>query len=164
MAKVVDYFDVKKRALELDCAIPNSLAILPRNFENAKSKVDLVHENTTPTIRILWRQNNIVETPLEKKGENISYVFEESFGWVSPLIFFTSVFIIQNPYLIDVAIGVISNYLTDWFKGISDKEKKVSLNIVEETRSGSYKKIDYSGPLEGLQELPAIIRSIHDEQ
>lgn len=121
--KIEKYIDVKNRAEELDCNVPSQLAILPRNFENAKSKKDLIHEDTTSTVRVLLRQEKIIETPLEKEGESIPYVAEEAFGWEGPLIFFTSVFIIQNPYLIDIAIGVISNYLTDFFKGIIGEKK-----------------------------------------
>lgn len=164
MIKVEDYPDVKKKAKDLDCNIPDSIAILPRNFESAKSKEELFHEDTTATIRVIWRQNDIVETPLEKEGEDIPFLVEEAFGWIGPLIFFASTFIVQNPYLIDVSLGVISNYLTDWFKGITDIEKKVKLDIVVETKSGSYKKIQFEGPPEGLKELPEIIRSTHDEQ
>jgi len=164
LIKVEEYFDVKKKAQDLDCNIPDSIAILPRNFENAKSKEDLVHEDTAATIRVLWKQNKIVETPLEKEGEAIPFVVEEAFGWIGPLIFFTSAVIAQNPYLIDISIGVISNYLTDWFKGLMDGEKEVSLDVVVETKSGSYTKIRYEGSPEGLKELPKIIRSMHDEQ
>ena len=164
VTKVEEFVDVKKKAQDLDCNIPDSIAVLPRNFENAKSKEDLVHEASTATIRVLWRQNSIIETPVEKEGEVIPFVVEEAFGWVGPLIFFASAVIAQNPHLIDISIGVISNYLTDWFKGVVDREKKVKLDIVVETKSGCYKKIQFEGPPEGLKELPEIIRSTHDEK
>lgn len=157
-----EYINVKKRAQELACNIPDSIAILPSNFQTAKSSSDLIHENATSTIRVLWRQNKISETPVEK--EELPFIVEEAFGWVGPVIFFTSIFIAQNPYLIDIAIGVISNYLTDWFKGVTAKEKKCKLAVVVETKKGFYKKIQYEGSLEGLKELPKIIRSLHNEQ
>jgi len=162
--RVEEYLNVKKKALDLSCNVPDSIAVLPRNFAEARSKEDLLHENETATIRTLWRQKGITETPLEKKGEKIPFVFEESFAWIAPIIFFASAFISQNPYLVDTAIGVISNYLTDWFKGASDNEKKAILNLVVETKSGSYKRIRYEGPPEGLRNLPEIIRSTHDER
>lgn len=164
MINVEEYFNVRKRARELNCSVPESIAILPRNFENARSKEDLVHEETTPTIRILWRENNVIETPLEKEGEKIPFVSEKFLEWAGPLIFFASTVIIQNPVLIDVSIGVISNYLTDFFKGMVKEEKKVKLSVVVETKSGSYKKVNFEGHPEGLKELPKIVRSLHDEQ
>lgn len=164
MIKVEEYLDVRKRAKELDFNIPESVAILPRNFESAKSKEELVHEETTPTIRILWKQSNVIETPLEKEGEKIPFVTEKYLEWIGPLIFFASTAIIQNPTMIDIAIGVISNYLTDFFKGMIKDEKKVKLKVVVETKYGSYKKVEFEGPSEGLKELPRIVRSLHDEQ
>lgn len=164
MIKVKEYLDVKKRAEELGCNIPNSLAILPRDFANAKSKGDLLHEDTTSTVRVLWKQEGVIETPIEKAGESIPAILEESFYWVGPTIFFASTLIIQNPHLIDIALGVISNYLTDWFKGLTEGRKKATLDVVVETKSGSYKEIHYEGAIEGLEELPKVIRSLHDEQ
>lgn len=163
MVEIKEYINVKNRAQDLDCDVPESIAILPRNFENANSKDELSHESTTSTIRILWRQNHIIETPIEKQGEKIPFIIEESFGWVGPVIFVASAFLTQNPHLINIALGVISNYLTDWFKGIRDQDRNTSLDIVIETKSGSYKRVHYEGPPEGLEKLPEVIRSVHNE-
>jgi hypothetical protein len=160
---IEDSINVKQKAQDLNCNIPTSIAILPRNFENAPSKDELVHADTTSTIRVLWRQNGIIETPIEKETESIPFVVEESFEWIGPIIFFTATFISQNPHLIDISIGVISNYLTDWFKGIRKEERKTKLDIIVETPSGVYKKIRYEGSPDGLKDLPGIIRSIKDE-
>ena len=56
MLQVSHYIDVKKRAQELGCNIPTSIALLPRNFEISASKEELIHESTTPTVRVLWRK------------------------------------------------------------------------------------------------------------
>jgi hypothetical protein len=164
MVEVKDYIDVKKRAEDLKCNVPDSMAILPRNFENAKTKEELIHEDATATIRVLWNNEGIVETPIEKEGESIPFVVENAFEWIGPLILFTSTLVTQNPQLIDVSLGVISNYLTDWFKGVRRSERTAKLDVVVEKRNGSYKKIHYEGSPEGLKELPKIIRSVHDEQ
>ena len=55
--QVSEYLDVQKRATELGCNIPTGLAILPGNFETAESRGELFHEDSTVTIRSLWRQN-----------------------------------------------------------------------------------------------------------
>jgi hypothetical protein len=164
MIEVQDYIDVKRRAQDLNCNIPNLIAILPRNFENAKTKEELVHEDSTATIRVLWKKEGIVETPIEEEGESIPFIVEKAFEWIGPLLLFTSTLITQNPQLTDISLGVVSNYLTDWFKGVRTSEKITKLDVVVEKRNGSYKKIHYEGSPEGLKELPQIIRSIHDEQ
>ena len=61
MIQISDYVDIKKRTKELGYNKSISFARLPCNFETAKSKDELLHESTTPTIRVLWRQNNIIE-------------------------------------------------------------------------------------------------------
>jgi hypothetical protein len=163
MLQTEDFPDVKKKAEELGCNLPKTLAILPRNFASAKSKNDLVNEETASTVKVLWEQAGIIETPIEKEGEKIPEVVLNWFDWVGPTIFFTSALITQNPQLIDISLGVISNYLTDWFKGVPKEQRKVKLDIVEETRSGSSKKLLYEGDVDGLKDLPKIIRSLHDE-
>ena len=163
MIKISDYVDVKKRAKELGYNKPISFALLPRNFETAKSKSELVHESTTPTIRTLWRQNNIVETRLEEEGEKLPYAQEKAFVWVGPTIFISIALFSQNPLIISVALNVISNYLTDWFKGIPKDSRKAKLSIVRETKNGDYEKVEYEGPPEGIKELPKIIQEMHNK-
>ena len=162
MVKVLDYIDVKKKAQELGCNVPNSIALLPRNFETAKSKEELIHESTTPTVRILWRQNAITETPIEQSGEKFPCVAEEAFEWISPTIFISAMLISQNPNLITLALNVISNYLTHWFKGLPKENRKVELRIITETESGDYKEIEYKGTQDGLKDLPRVIKEVFD--
>jgi len=164
MCEIKSYVDVKKRIEDLGCNLPKSIAILPRNFESARTKNELIHEDTTKTVRSLWRQSGINETPIEQEGEIFPFIVEESFQWVGPLILFTSTLITQNPQLVDVSIGVISNYLTDWFKGIRNDQKKAVLDAVVEKKDGTYTRVHYEGPPEGMKELPRIIRSTHDEE
>lgn len=163
MLKISDYIDVRKKAQEIGCNIPTSIAILPRNFEISKSKEELIHESTTETVRVLWRQNGVTETPLEQPEEKIPFVVEKAFGWIGPTVFIPAMLLSQNPHLVTIALGVISNYLTGWFRGIPRGSRKAKLCIVAETKSGYYKKIEYEGPTDGLNDLPDIIREVHNE-
>lgn len=163
MIELKDFVDVNRKAEDLGCNLPTSIAVLPRNFEDAKSKDELVHEDTTSTIRSLWRQNGINETPLEKEAEHIPEIIEESFQWIGPIILFTSAVITQNPSLVDISLSVIANYLTDFFKGIAKGEEKASLDIVVQKKNGSCKKIHYEGTPKGLKDLPEIVRRVYDE-
>lgn len=160
---VRNYVNVKLKAKKLDCNVPEGLALLPRNFEDAKSKSELVHEDTAITVRKLLKYNTIPETPLEKIGEKYSEVSEKAYEWIGPTIFVSTAFVTQNPHVIEITINVISNYLTDWFKGIPKDNRKCRLSIVSESKSGKFKKIDYSGSEEGLKELPKIVKELHNE-
>ena len=163
MLKVSHSIDVRKRAQELGCNIPTSIALLPRNFEISSSKEELIHESTTPTVRVLWRQNGITETPLEQPEEKFPFVSEHAFEWIGPTIFISAMLLSQNPHLMTIALNVISNYLTEWFRGIPRDSRKVKLRIITETKSGLYKKIEYEGPPDGLKDLPEVIREVHNE-
>jgi len=101
MLKVSHSIDVRKRAQELGCNIPTSIALLPRNFEISASKEELIHESTTPTVRVLWRQNGITETPLEQPEEKFPFVSEHAFEWIGPTIFYFSDVIKSKPTLGD---------------------------------------------------------------
>jgi hypothetical protein len=164
MIKVVDYNNLNEQLKEFGLVVnPKTLVILPTNLSAAKSKKDLFYAETTSTVKVLFRQAGIVETPIEKTKE-IPDLALESFDWIGPTIFFASTLINQNPDVTEKAISVISEYLQAWFKGISKPQRNVQLNIVTEKRTGSYKEIHYEGDVEGLKELPKIIRSLHDEQ
>ena len=74
----------------------------------------------------------------------------------------SALFLSQNPNAISVAIGVISNYLTDWFKGTVG-DKRVRLDIVVEIEGSKYKRVHYDGNVEGLRELPKILREVRPD-
>jgi len=157
---VSDYINVRERAIELDCNIPTGLALLPRNFADAKIKEDLLHESTAPTVRILLRQAGITETALEREGERLHQAGQKDFAeWIGPIIFVSGALLSNNPQAISVALGVISNYLTDWFKGLTSG-KNVRLDVVVEAGEEGYKRISYEGPVEGLRDLPQVVREV----
>jgi len=160
LLKISDYLDVKKRAQEIGCNVPETLALIPRNFESARSKEDLVHESSALTVRKLWQQNNIIETPIEKPGEKLPLVAEAAFEWIGPTIFVSAMLLSQNPNLVAIALNVISNYLTDWFRGVVKETRKVKLNVIVETKDGDYKKLEYEGPPEGLKNLSGVIKAV----
>jgi len=59
MIEISEYIDAKKKAQKLGCNIPNSIALLPRNFEIATSKEELIHESTAPTVRVFFGEKII---------------------------------------------------------------------------------------------------------
>jgi hypothetical protein len=160
MITVSDYINVGERLRELNCTVPSSIAILPGNFENAKSKTDFIHEETTPTVRSLWRQSGVTETPIEEPGERFPLRDEKQFEWLVQIIFISASLLSQNPHLVDIALDVISNYLTDWFRGIAQENRRAKLVIVVETRGGKCKRIEYEGPPDGMKDLPDIIEGV----
>lgn len=152
--------NIKERALELGCNIPGELSFLPRNFDTAKSKSELIYESPVSDIRILFRDAGITETRLEKQGDKFSYKQDKHFDWLGPTIFIGASILSQNPDIISITEGIISNYLTDWFKGTSyTKNIKLSY-VIEKTSDKEIKRFSYEGDVTGLDKLPQIIREV----
>jgi hypothetical protein len=159
-----EYLDVRKRASELGCSPPNGVVLLPRNFDRAKSKQELVHESSMPTVRTILRQARIPETRLEEEGDHFPYAQQNAFEWIGPIIFVSASFLTQNPDVISVALGMISDYLTDFFKGIPGARKTAKFDIViGPTKSESYKRIHYDGDVDGIREMEKVVRALQDE-
>ena len=152
---IENYINVKDKSIQLGCNIPNKFAFLPRNFEVAKKKEDLIHEGTVSTARKLMKNIALEETPLEKNEEKYPYVIEHDFTWVSPILFFTFDFLSKNPNLIESMFNVLSEYL-------KNMGQKIRFSIVTEDKKGNYKKIKYSGDLEGLKDIPKIIEKVNN--
>lgn len=161
--QITEYIDVNRRALEFGCNIPSGLAFLPRNFETVTSKDELIHESTTLTLRVLWRQSEIPETKIERESDRFPCAQENYIEWIGPVIFISASILSRNPAMISVALGVISNYLTDWFKGIP-RNKNIKLDfVVEQTKTKKYKRIHYDGDVNGLKDLDKIIREVSED-
>jgi hypothetical protein len=160
--EVLDYIDVKERCVELGCNIPTGLALLPINFDTASSKDELVHEDTASTIRKLWRKGGINETKIEKESEKIPYEQRKSLELAIPAVFVSWSLLSQDPNLVSIALNIISNYATDFFKGIVG-EKKVKIDIVvEQNDNHKSKLIHYEGDVEGLSKLPQVIKELKE--
>ena len=157
--QVSDYIDVEAKALELECAIPTGLTILPRNFATATSPSEFVHESTAPTIRALLRQAGVQETRIEKEGEKIPYSVQKSWEWIGPIIF-VSQWMLTNATL-PVTINLISSYLYDIRKGHSDDANatvEYVVETVEKTKHGEkrvYKRITIKGSPNDIKNLGA---------
>jgi hypothetical protein len=158
MLKISDSVDVRKKAQELGCNIPSQIALLPRNFDIALSKEEFLYESMTPMVRDLLRKNSIPETPLVEP-EKEKFIVEKELVWVVPPILFLATVLSQNPYLVTVVLNIISNYLTELFREIPIKLKKeergikVRFTAYEETKSGSYKKLEIEGEIKSEDQL-----------
>ena len=158
--KVTNYIDVSAKALELGLNVPTGLAILPTNFESARSKDELIDEELIPTIRSLWRQAGLSETRLE--NEDFPVEIRRSLDITLPTIFVGISLLTQNPNLVAIAINIISNYLTDFFKGILDNHK-IKLDTIVQKTENQFCCVHYEGDKEGLTELPAIIEAMYND-
>jgi hypothetical protein len=163
------YINVKHRAQELGLDSPSGLALLPRNFETAEKRADLVYESSVADIRALWRTEHVVETRIDTEGEPIPYIQEKKFEWIIPPIFVGAALWSKNPYAITFALGVVANYLTDCILiGLPSWSRSEDVKcdvIVELLKHKDYIKIHYegsAGELNGLVEK--IAQVVQDER
>lgn len=161
MASTSDYISVPDQAKRLGCNVPTRLAILPRGFETAKNRSDLLHESSVSTLRKLWKEARLEEDLLEPHGERLWYITEKAYDLLLPTLFVGSALLSQNSYVLSVALGVIANYVTEHFRG-SPGNKDVKLSIVVQTAQGLYKKVDYQGPGQDLPRLHDIVREVNE--
>ena len=112
------------------------------------------------SIRALLRSSDISETPLEREGERFPEASRKGLEeWIGPTISVSFALYSQNPHIVSLALGVVSNYLTDWFKGTVG-QKNASLDVVVETKKKTCKRIHYEGHISGLEKLPDVIREV----
>jgi hypothetical protein len=157
---ISDHSDIKKRAEELGLNIPTAIAFIPRNFTNAEGYTDLIHEGSVSTLRKLFRQESLPESRLDPIDYKIPYCHENAFDWIAPILFFSATVMNENPHAINIACGIIANYVTDFFRGIK-KAPYVKLNIiVETTKTKKTKKIAYEGSVEGIGNLAEVIKEV----
>ena len=159
---ITDYPNVRERLRELGCHEPHGFTILPWNFEDKDSVDEFIHVAEAATVKTLLRSANLPYDDIVDRDKRPSYLHTRSYDWIGPTIFIPAVLISENPAAVSVALSVIANYLTDLFKGMR-KTSNAKLTIVVKKPDGSYKRISYEGPAEGLSSLADTVEALKDD-
>ncbi len=161
---VTEELDIREKASLLGFSIPDCLVLLPKNLDTASSPSDLAYESSTATIRKVLVQAGLEAKSLESiSGETLPQSFEKSFDWLGPTIFVGAGLITQNPAVVTIALNMISAYLSDLFRGFPEG-RNVKLTVIIERDGGKLsKRIEYSGPADGLKDLPQAIRATEND-
>lgn len=156
-----DYICVADRATELACPMPTGFAIMPENFDTALTSAEFVVRGEASTIRTLFRSNNLPIDEFVASGEKTKFIHNKSHDWAA-FIFISAALVSSDSSAISVALGIISNYLGDLFKGMPGK--KIRLDIVVERKGNKIsKKLTYEGDGKGLAQIEDAIKRIADE-
>lgn len=83
------------------------------------------------------------------------FLEQRSADWFGPTLLFTTAALTQNSELISITLNIISNYLTDYFKG--HKEPKIKISFITQQSKTQFTKLDYEGDKEGLKEFEKIL-------
>jgi len=83
---------------------------------------------------------------------------QRSIDWFGPTLLFTTAALTQNPELVSVALNVLSNYISDYFKG--QRAPNIKINIVIQKSKTEYTNFMYEGPKDGLTEIEKVIEKL----
>jgi hypothetical protein len=156
-----EYISVVDQAAKLGCPVPSSIAVLPENFETAASYAEFKFISEAATVKKVFRRSNFPIDDLLPTGERAAFIHNKHFEWAA-LLFISSALISSDPNAVSVALGIISNYATDFFKGLPSKNIKLDI-VVEKKKDRTCKRISYEGNIEGLKSLSETIRSISND-
>lgn len=140
----------------------DNILILPNNVNDLNADI-LIYPSTTSSLIKEFKTKGLVASILGNSEKQTAYQDNRSIDWFAPTLFVTSTLLSQNPELINIALNVISNYLTDIFKGIK-KDPTAKLTLVHrDDIKMRYTKINYDGPVSGLTEVKDIIKKLGNE-
>lgn len=161
MEQIIEkYINLNDRLTELECITTNSICFLPENIVDAKSVSEFIYIDSTQTVKKLFKKNNISVETLDSNPTRFRQ--KRSSDWFAPTLFIGFSLLSDNSTMVSLALNVISNYLTDFFKG-NFGEKKVKMEIIIETfPKKTYKRLIYEGNTEGLKNLEVIIKSLKE--
>ena len=161
---IANYPNVRKRLEKLGCDIPSGFALLPINLESATSIAEFRQVTEAVSVKKLLRSADIPHSEILPHEHRISYVQNNSWDWIPPLLFVTYDMLSQNPDATRIVVELIRNYLIRLRPDLG-VERAVKLEfVVELNEAGVCKRLSYEGPVSGLERLPETIRSVKDEQ
>jgi len=156
--------DVRRRAHELGLPPLGDISILPRGFATAATQGELRHESDASTLRKLLIEAGVPVQQLEP-SDHLPIVVQKGADWLAPTIFVGSMLMTQNPYAIQIALGVVESYITDFLKArLPTGRLRLSFVVeIETAESKSFKRFDYDGPVAGIKDIAPLLKKLHDE-
>jgi len=156
--EISDKISIKEiQYLSNNSKIDSAVILLPENF-NTKGQTPIYPDSSIAVKKLVSSRSIeiISDTKIEQMNE------KRSLEWFGPILLISSSYYIQNKEIIAVICGIISNYLTDIFKG--RKKDTTSLSIIyEDKEKRKTTRLDYSGSIEGLDKVADAIRKIADK-
>ena len=153
-----EYLDVSARLRQLGFHEPGGLTFLPLNFESASSVEELRRSLEAVTLRKLLIATDLPFGDIFSRDSRPPIAQNNSIELVLPTLFVTAALASENPALVIIALRVISKYATDYFRGVSSRQR-IKLEMVYESPTGAYKKVSYEGPPDHVAQ---IVRSLEE--
>lgn len=145
--------DIELNDSRFEC---DKVTILPVNFYESDEK----YQYSSTSISFWKYANSKIKIDFLTEPELL--VEQRSAEWFGPAILLTSFMLTENPQIISILCGVISNYLSDFYKSI--KKPTIKLKVLyKETKSSKTTEISYEGDLTGMDRLEASILKIAEQ-
>ena len=148
---ISDCLDVRAQLRQLGCHEPDGFAFLPFNFESAHDIEELRRNLEAVTLKKLLIAADLPYGDIVSRDSRIPIAQTYAIELVLPTLLVTAPLVSANPSLVNIALGVISNYVTDYFRGMS-RGQRVKMDMVYESPTGSYKRVTYEGPPECIEQ------------
>jgi hypothetical protein len=153
----IEDIDLTTKLGELSLQLPGELTFFPDNLETVTSADEFIFTESVVDLNKIFKQSNI--NTIHLGGDTELYRSRKNADIYLPAIFFSLSLISENPTIVSVSLNVLSNYITDFFKG-SFGRKTAHVDFYMETKEkGKMKKLSYKGDAEGLKELDKIIKA-----
>lgn len=146
-----EYSNVYELSNKFEFQKPQQVTLLPRNFADAAKVADLLHESTAETVKKVVSKAGIA-VGLVEQGIEIKAIDERHFDWIAPLIFIPDAFAQAHPFWASLVTNALIAYLFQIFPGPLSKTQKIKIPVIVE-KNGEFKKIEYEGVPENLNEL-----------
>ena len=141
-------FDVRERLDDLGCVQPSTVSILPLNLETASSPLDFVFPTSTATVHTLLRNTGISYDEILPQEISKRYKLDRADDLILPPLFLAACWLYNNRAALEKVLDVLKDYLQRRFTASGPSQ--VSFEVVRENPDGSFTKVSYNGPLEGL--------------
>lgn len=158
-----EYVNVVDRLQELGLASPSQMAFLPIHFESAESVEDCKQLADAATIKKVLRAANFPLDDVFEKKQRPHLVQNNSSEFVLPVIFFTySAYNGDIGLLYETAKSILS-YIKKAHPDPLNKNTVKMSYVIESNKEGLCKRFEYSGPVDGMTQLPEFVKSFDNE-
>ncbi|MCT8090481.1 MULTISPECIES: hypothetical protein [unclassified Acinetobacter] len=142
---------IEKIELELlDLDHYSDLMILPELIEDEQNIY------AASTVSFFKYARNFININYIQKPDIV--LEQRAIDWFGPTLLFTTAALTQNPELVSIALNVLSDYISDYFKG--RKEPNIKLNVMIQKSKAEYTNLKYEGPKDGLKEIEKLIEKL----
>ena len=156
--EVSEYISVSAKLKSFGLESPQGLSILPFNLASAESVDDLRQYVESDTVRTLLNQHKIEYVEIFDEDTQPPYLEQYGSEWFGPTLLISAGLLSENPHVLAVTLGLITNYLYEWFRG--SKDNKATLDVVLQELDSSCKRVHYSGPVEGLADVDKVVKEL----